>query len=63
MVSVVHDLSLALAADRLAVMAQGRLLAVGTRDDQVVHRAIEQVFDQALAIVQVQNRWMAVPQL
>jgi len=62
-VSVLHDLSLALAADRLAVMAQGRLVAVGARDDQVVHRAIEQVFDQALAIVQVQDRWMAVPQI
>lgn len=62
-ISVLHDLSLALAADRLAVMSQGRLVAVGLRDDPLVHRAIEHVFEQALAVVQVQDRWIAVPQL
>ncbi len=60
--SAVHELSLALMADRVAVMAQGRLVALGERDDPSLHRAIESVFDQAVAIERVQDRWVAVPQ-
>jgi len=62
-VSTVHDLSLALLADRVAVMDQGRIVALGSRDDAVVHRAIEQVFRQAISIQPVQERWVAVPQI
>ncbi|MDE2400552.1 MAG: ABC transporter ATP-binding protein [Burkholderiales bacterium] len=62
-VSVVHELSLALAADRVAVLNQGALVAVGSRDDTQVHRALEQVFDHAIEIVRVHDRWVAVPQV
>lgn len=60
-VSVLHELPLALAADRLAVMQQGRLLAAGDADDAAVHRALEQVFDQAVAVTRHEDRWTAVP--
>jgi iron complex transport system ATP-binding protein len=62
-ISVLHELPLALAADRIAVMHQGRVVAEGARDDPAVHRAIEAVFDQAVAITSVNDRWVALPQL
>lgn len=60
-VSVLHELSLALAADRIAVLQSGRLLACGPADDAQVHRAIEAVFDHAVRIARVDDRWTAVP--
>ncbi|WP_374316448.1 ABC transporter ATP-binding protein [Aquabacterium sp.] len=62
-ISSVHDLSLALLADQVAVIDQGRIVAAGRSDDTLVHRAIEQVFRQAVSIMPVQERWVAVPQL
>mgnify|MGYP003342536057 FL=1 len=62
-ISSVHDLSLALLADQVAVIDQGRIVALGRSDDTLVHRAIEQVFRQAVSIQPVQERWVAVPQL
>lgn len=60
--SAVHELSLALMADRVAVLSQGRLLALAGRDDPRLHRAIESVFDHAIVIEQVGGRWVAIPQ-
>lgn len=63
-VSVLHDLTLALAADRVLVMQHGRLHADGRPGDPALHRALEQVFDSAFAIEQVAGRrWVAVPAL
>jgi iron complex transport system ATP-binding protein len=59
--SVLHELPLALAADRIAVMQAGQLLACGEVDDAGVHRAIELVFAQAVRIVRVDGCWTAVP--
>lgn len=60
-VSVVHELPLALAADRIAVMQSGTLLACGDAGEPAVHRAIEAVFAQAVRIVLVEGRWTALP--
>jgi len=60
-VSVVHELPLALAADRIAVMQSGSMLVCGDARDPAVHRAIESVFDDAIRIVQVEGRWTPVP--
>jgi len=60
-VSVLHEIPLALAADRLAVMQSGQLLHVGERDDSVTHRALEHVFDQALSILRVNDDWVVAP--
>lgn len=59
--SVLHELPLALAADRIAVMQSGTLLACGDAGDAQVHRAIETVFAQAVRIAQVDGRWTALP--
>lgn len=60
-ISVLHELPLALMADGLAVMQAGRIVAHGLRDEPSVHRAIESVFDHAVAITRVDDRWVALP--
>ncbi len=60
-VSVLHELPLALAADRLAVLHDGRLRACGDRNDPALHRAIEGVFDHAVTITELQGKWVATP--
>lgn len=61
-VSVLHELPLALQADELSVMRDGRVVMQGSRDDPAVHRALEQVFDHAVSITRVEARWVVVPQ-
>ena len=60
-VSVLHDLSLALQADRLVVMKAGRITAQGQRDDAELHRELSAVFDGAVRVERLRERWIAVP--
>ncbi len=60
-VSVLHDLSLALQADRLVVMKAGRITAQGQRDDVELHRELSAVFDGAVRVERLRERWIAVP--
>jgi iron complex transport system ATP-binding protein len=62
-VSVLHDLSLALLADRLVVMDGGEIRAAGSRDDPALHAAFVEVFDDAIRIERLGERWIAVPDL
>jgi iron complex transport system ATP-binding protein len=62
-VSVLHDLSLALAADRLVVLAGGQVKAAGGRDDPVVHAALREVFGGAIRIERLGDEWLALPDL
>jgi iron complex transport system ATP-binding protein len=62
-VSVLHDLSLALQADRLVVMQAGRLCAEGASGDPAVHAALQSVFEGALRIERVGGRFVALPHL
>ncbi|MEP6875693.1 MAG: ABC transporter ATP-binding protein [Burkholderiales bacterium] len=62
-VSVLHDLPLALMADRLVVMDRGRIIAEGSRDDPALHAAFVEVFGGAIRIERIGERWIAVPQL
>lgn len=62
-VSVLHDLSLALAADRLVVMAAGQLRAVGPPDDTALQRVLVEVFGGAIRIERAGEQWVALPQL
>jgi iron complex transport system ATP-binding protein len=61
--SVLHDLPLALQADRLLVMEAGRVRAEGSCDDSAVRAAISEVFGHAVRIERVRDRWLAVPAL
>ena len=62
-VSVLHDLSAALLADRLLVMEKGRIRAEGSADDPAVHQGLREVFGGALKIQKLGARWVAIPHL
>lgn len=50
-VTVLHDISLALQATRLVVIDNGGVRAQGRRDDPALHAAIEDVFEHRLRIL------------
>jgi iron complex transport system ATP-binding protein len=60
-VSVLHEISMALQADNLVVMAQGRICHQSQCSDPQSHRALEQVFDGRLGVHAVQGQWVALP--
>lgn len=60
-VSVLHEVSIALHADDLVVMAQGRTIHHGACADPATHRVIERVFDHRIAIHPLQGQWVALP--
>lgn len=62
-VSVLHELSLALQADALVIMAAGRVTHHGACADAATHRALEQVFDNRIHIQQVAGQWLSLPKL
>jgi iron complex transport system ATP-binding protein len=49
-VSVLHDLTLALRADRLLLLVEGRVQAAGTPGELSLHAALEAAFGQAIRI-------------
>jgi len=62
-VSVLHDLPLALQADRLVVMCDGQVVATGAHDDPSLHAALGRVFEHALRIERAGSRYVAWPEL
>ena len=61
--SVLHEISFALLADELVVMAQGRILHQGACADAATHRALEAVFDHRIAVHPLAGHWLATPNL
>jgi iron complex transport system ATP-binding protein len=62
-ISVLHELGMALHADDMLVMQAGRVVHQGPCDDAATHRAVEAVFDDRIAIHSLNGQWVAVPQL
>lgn len=60
-VSVLHELSMALQADDMVVMAQGRIAHEGACADPATHRALEAVFEQRIRIRPLAGQWVALP--
>ena len=60
-VSVLHELHAALSADRVVVMAGGRVLHHGASGDVATHRALEAVFDGRVRVHAVNGQWVALP--
>ena len=60
-VSVLHEISFALHADQMVVMAQGRVTHQGACADGATHRALESVFDGRIAIHALGHQWVALP--
>jgi iron complex transport system ATP-binding protein len=62
-VSVLHEVSLALQADDMVVMAAGRVLHQGACDAPATHAALEEVFDHRIQVRHLDGLWMALPSL
>ena len=62
-VTVLHDLPLALHADRVLVLREGRLLAEGTPADTTLQQALVQAFDGAIRIDNRGRHPVALPEL
>lgn len=60
-VSVLHELQIALQADLLIVMAGGRVIHQGPAADERTHAALQTVFDNRLRLLQVDGQWLALP--
>jgi iron complex transport system ATP-binding protein len=62
-VSVLHDLSLALLADRLLILDRGTVRASGASDDAALHRVLIDVFGGAIRVERFEDRWIVIPHL
>ena len=60
-VSVLHELGVALQSDCLIILQAGQLVHHGPSDDAVTHAALEAVFDQRIRVCAVQGQWGALP--
>jgi iron complex transport system ATP-binding protein len=60
-VSVLHEVGMALHADDMVVMQAGRVVHHGACHSEDTHRAVEAVFDHRIAIRAVDGEWVALP--
>jgi iron complex transport system ATP-binding protein len=60
-VSVLHEISMALHAQQVVVMAQGRLTHQGASGEAATHEALINVFDRRIAIHALEGQWVALP--
>lgn len=60
-VSVLHEIGMALHADDLVVMQAGRVVHQGACRSAETHRAVEAVFDHRIAIHALDGEWVALP--
>jgi iron complex transport system ATP-binding protein len=62
-VSVLHDLSIALLADHLLVLEGGRVRGQGSPDDPALRATLVEVFGGAIRVERLSSRWIAIPHL
>ena len=62
-ITVLHDLGLALHADRVLVLQSGRVVADAAHDDPALHAALVDVFDGAIRIETLRGRATVLPNL
>jgi len=60
-VSVMHELSLALRADHMLLIDDGRLVHQGRCADAQTHAALRQVFQQRVRVQTLGGHWVAMP--
>jgi iron complex transport system ATP-binding protein len=62
-VSVLHEIGMALQADELVLMQDGQVVFQGACAQAATHRAVEAVFEQRIAIHSVAGQWVVVPHI
>jgi len=60
-VSVLHEVGMALQADDLLLVQDGRVVHHGPCAEPATHRALEEVFGGRIAVHAVAGRWVALP--
>ena len=61
-VSVLHEISMALHADDMVILAAGQVVHQGACGDVATHQALQAVFEQRIAIHAIGSQWVALPQ-
>ena len=59
--SALHEIGMALQADSLVVMREGRVVHHGAASDAATRQAIEDVFAQRIRILAVDGQWVVLP--
>jgi iron complex transport system ATP-binding protein len=62
-ISVLHDLPLALHADRVVVLQAGLVRADAPSDHAQLHATLERVFEHAVQVQRVGDRYVVLPRL
>ena len=60
-VSVLHELTMALHADDMVILAGGGVVHQGACTDPATHRALAEVFDGRVAVHSLAGQWVALP--
>ena len=60
-ITVLHEISMALQADELVLLDQGRVVHQGASRDEATHGAVERVFGGRVAVHAVAGQWVALP--
>jgi iron complex transport system ATP-binding protein len=62
-VSVLHEISTALAADDVLVLHRGRVHHCGPSGEAATHQALEAVFEHRITICRLLDQWVSLPKL
>lgn len=62
-ISVLHEIGMALQADDMVIVAAGRILHHGPCADAQTHVALEAVFEHRIRVCRVDGLWTAVPRM
>jgi iron complex transport system ATP-binding protein len=62
-VSVLHELPMALLADQIVILRSGIVMHQGACNDAATHCALETVFDNRVRVVSVEGGWAVLPVL
>jgi iron complex transport system ATP-binding protein len=61
--TVLHEITMALHADELIVLSEGRVVHQGACGEAATHGALEAVFRQRIRVHSLQGRWVALPRI
>lgn len=59
--SVLHELGMALQSDQLLIVRSGQVAHVGATGDAATHAALREVFEHRIALREVESQWVVLP--
>jgi iron complex transport system ATP-binding protein len=60
-VSVLHEITMALHADDMLILQRGRVCHFGACSAVATHAALQEVFEQRITVHSIQGQWFALP--